>query len=360
MKECDLQGVLGLFPALESTGGIQASGKVAWQGIIENSNSRPPHDHLFCYGDGGVGDGWRSGAPAVFAPSKLGAVVTAFKAQWHGRRILIWHLGLLRLLPFFRAKRAEVILFLHGIEAWRRQDLLSRTLLRGVDLFLSNSDYTWRRFVRENPSLAHAPHRTVHLGIESPVNGGLPAPGPRPAALMLGRLLKSEDYKGHREMIGAWPDVLKRIPEAELWVAGEGDLRGELERLAAGCGVSGNVRFWGQVSEAKKEELLAQCRCLALPSRGEGFGLVYLEAMRMGRPCLISTLDAAREVVNPPEAGLAVDLARPQQLAEAVGRLLTPSPHWDKWSAQARQRYESFFTAEHFQRRLISALRSAS
>jgi glycosyltransferase involved in cell wall biosynthesis len=110
------------------------------------------------------------------------------------------------------------------------------------------------------------------------------------------------------------------------------------------------------VSEDEKQNLLARCRCLALPSRSEGFGLVYLEAMRLGRPCLVSTLDAGREVVNPPEAGLAANPDSPQPLAEAVCRLLTSGPEWNQWSMQARRRYEDYFTARHFQERHLQAL----
>jgi glycosyltransferase involved in cell wall biosynthesis len=93
-----------------------------------------------------------------------------------------------------------------------------------------------------------------------------------------------------------------------------------------------------------------------MPSRGEGFGLVYLEAMRQGRPCLVGDSDGGREVVNPPEAGLAVDPGDPLQLAAAVTRLLTPGPEWDRWSLQARRRYEDGFTAQHFRQRLNEAL----
>jgi phosphatidylinositol alpha-1,6-mannosyltransferase len=114
------------------------------------------------------------------------------------------------------------------------------------------------------------------------------------------------------------------------------------------------------VPDAEKERLLRRARCLALPSRGEGFGLVYLEAMRLGRPCLVSSLDAGREVVNPPEAGLAADPRRPAELAAAVARLLAASdPEWRAWSAQARARYERGFTAAHFQERLVEALTAA-
>ena len=78
--------------------------------------------------------------------------------------------------------------------------------------------------------------------------------------------------------------------------------------------------------------------------------------MRMGRPCIVSRMDAGTEVVNPPEAGLAVDLSRPAETAAAVVRLLTPGADWDRMAAAARCRYESRFTAAHYEQRLLGSL----
>jgi phosphatidylinositol alpha-1,6-mannosyltransferase len=249
-----------------------------------------------------------------------------------------------------------VILFLHGIEAWPRQDVLTRRLLQNVHLILSNSDYTWARFVACNPEVANTQHQTVHLGAGESLQGATPCPSPSPVVLMVGRLNKDENYKGHRQMIEAWPLVLKRVPSAELWIVGDGSLRPHLEEIAREGAAGGSVRFYGQVPDAEKDRLIAQSRCLALPSRGEGFGLVYLEAMRQGRPCLVSNLDAGREVVNPPEAGLEVDPTDPQGILAAVERLLTPGSEWDNWSARARARYENNFTSAQFQQRFLSAV----
>lgn len=344
--------LLGLFPALEVPGGVQTSGKVAWEGI----QNRGFKAYLFCYGTDEAGDNYRGDKNAIHVFSKFNAIAKALRKRWAVQRILVWHIGLLKLLPFLRAPDAKVLLFLHGIEIWRPQGWLTRALLRQVDLFISNSDYTWQRFIQANPECKDMPCQTVHLGISEPLNDKIPAPDVVPAALMLGRMVQSEDYKGHWEMINAWPLVLKHIPEAELWVAGDGDRRLELEDLVRKQGLESKVHFLGWVSEEKKQELLGRCRCLALPSRGEGFGLVYLEAMRMGRPCLASNQDAGREVVNPPEAGLAVNQDDPEALAAALYLLLSEGEEWDTWSREARQRYEHYFTAEHFQRRLIEAL----
>jgi glycosyltransferase involved in cell wall biosynthesis len=333
--------VVGLFPSLEtdSVGGVQASGREAWSAIVTqvgNQRAKP-----VCYEHG---------------TSRLKAVVRALRTGKRPAVVLVWHIHLLKLLPFLAHSDARVILFLHGIEAWLEQDGVTCYLLKKVDMFLSNSEHTWARFVECNPAFGGMQHRTVHLGAGSGLTMASPSPSSSPAVLMIGRLDKGEAYKGHGQMIEAWPRVLERTPDARLWIAGGGDLRRRLEALARDHALNGSVRFFGQVSELEKEQLIGQSRCLALPSRGEGFGLVYLEAMRMGRPCLVSDADAGREVVNPPEAGLAVDPDDPQQVADAVQRMITPGSEWDDWSRRARARYEARFTAEHFRQRLVNAL----
>lgn len=345
--------VLGLFPYFgpDAIGGAQLSGRLGWEGLRAVASG-----DLFCYGPGLAGATLPGG---VVATSRGAALRLALTPRRRPTAVLIWHLSLLRLLPLFRVGRARVSVMLLGIEAWRHHDPLTRLMLGRVDQFLSISDHTWRRFLDFYPDLAHRPHRTVYLGLGEPAAGPPPPPADPPTALIVGRLARGEEYKGHHELIAAWPGVRKRIPSAQLWVAGDGDLRPDLEAETYAHGVADSVRFWGLVSEERKAELIAASRCLAMPSRGEGFGLVYLEAMRLGRPCLVSSCDAGREVVAPPEAGLAANPSDPAALADALCRLLTDGPEWAAWSAQARSRYERQFTARHFQARLNAAVLSS-
>jgi phosphatidyl-myo-inositol dimannoside synthase len=340
--------VLGLFPRFSSDhlGGIQESARVAWQAI-----SNAAETELICYA--------RKNGNQSFDESGDGSRVTAIFSAASKQRspdiVLIWQAGLIKLLPFLRSNPHRTALFLHGIEVWRNPNWLTRRLTQSVDLFLSNSLHTWNRFISYNPSLASVPHQIIPLGINTPVSSVTMDPA-GPIALMLSRLLKCEDYKGHREVIGAWPTVLQSQPEAELWIAGDGNLKPELEQIVRTAGLESKIKFLGEITEERKQQLLTGSRCLVMPSRGEGFGLVYLEAMRLGRPCLVSTLDAGREVVNPPEAGLAVDPNNREGLARALNRLLSPGQEWTRWSEQARCRYEGNFTAKHFQDRLLRAL----
>jgi phosphatidylinositol alpha-1,6-mannosyltransferase len=350
---------IGVFPAFASTnfGGLEESALLAAQ-VLDNMNRQRRETvspAFLCYGAGAEAvDDKRT----VLAPSRSQAIWKTLRHKWTGETLLVWHIDLLKLLPCFRLPDAKVVLFLHGIEAWRRQSYYLRRLLNRVDVVLSNSQHTWDRFIAINPHLAPRRHEVVHLGVGEPVAGRRSLPSNTPAALMIGRMDRREDYKGHREMIAAWPAVVRRIPDAELWITSTGNLEAELQQVARASSVHDRIRFFGRVSVEKKQDLLCQCRCLALPSRGEGFGLVYLEAMRIGRPCLVSTVDAGREVVNPPEAGLAVDPSNFDELAGAVCRLLTAGPEWEGFSERAQQRYNGQFTAAGFQQRLFQALTS--
>jgi phosphatidylinositol alpha-1,6-mannosyltransferase len=323
---------------------------VAWE-AISKASSNNGGARLVMYGERQAS--WNR--DVVTARSRLAAIVLALRARSAARTVLVWHLDLVKLLPFVRRPGARVLIYLHGVEAFRSLNWITRRAVLPSDIFLSNSDYTWSRFVTANPVFSGARHATVPLGLNSPAPAVVPIASP-PAALMVGRLRRDEDYKGHREVIASWKTVREKLPGAELWIVGEGDLRPVLERAVQDRGLAGSVRFLGEVSDAEKDDLLRRCRCFAMPSAGEGFGLVYVEAMRGGRPCLVSTLDAGREVVNPPEAGLAVDPRRPDEVADALVRLLTPGPGWDRWSEGGRARYASRYTRAHFERRLMEAL----
>ncbi len=354
MKTCNRK-ILGLFPYFgpKEIGGVQASARIAWAAVAQESNGDAT---LFTYAEKNIVErGWTTPQTLVVC-SKLEAIRNAISRTWDPDLVFIWHLGLIKLLPFFRLSNVRVVQVLLGIESWKNCDWFTQKQLDRVDLFLTISDHTWHAFLKNNSRYAMKPHQTIRLGIGSPIDRTVRQPQRPPVALMVGRLLRSESYKGHRQVIEAWPDVLRRCSEAQLWIAGDGDLRVDLERTVAQLNLSASVRFLGQVSEDRKEELIEKCHCLLMPSLAEGFGLVYLEAMRLGRPCLVGSGDAGKEVVNPPEAGLAADPDQREVLTEAICSLIAEGSRWQQWSIQARRRYETNYTASHFQERLLAAL----
>src|SRR6185369_612703 len=117
------------------------------------------------------------------------------------------------------------------------------------------------------------------------------APGPPPAqcppvVLVVTRLTLADRYKGVEHLIGAMSAVRAAVPGATLRIIGRGDDLSRLQALRDQLGLKNAVEFLGYVDDARLAAELRTCRLFALPSKKEGFGLVFLEAMAHGRPCL--------------------------------------------------------------------------
>jgi glycosyltransferase involved in cell wall biosynthesis len=141
-------------------------------------------------------------------------------------------------------------------------------------------------------------------------------------------------------------------------IAGDGDDRPRLERKAQALGVGARIVFTGFTSEATLEELYRRSAALVLPSRGEGFGLVYLEAMRAGKPVVAARGSAAEEIVLDGETGRLVDPADREELAAALADLLSEPERATTLGAAGRERWRTEFSYDRYERRLHAALAS--
>lgn len=124
---------------------------------------------------------------------------------------------------------------------------------------------------------------------------------PVPTFAYLGRLKR---YKGVDLVLRAFARV--GHPDARLEIAGAGDYRPALERLAARLALGERVRFLGRVSEAEKLDLLRRAWALAFASPKEGWGITNLEAAACGTPVVASDSPGIRESVRPGETGYLV------------------------------------------------------
>jgi phosphatidylinositol alpha-1,6-mannosyltransferase len=147
-------------------------------------------------------------------------------------------------------------------------------------------------------------------------------------------------------------EALAGIPEARLVVAGDGDDRARLQAKAAGLGMADRVLFTGFTSEATLMELYRRCAAFAMPSRGEGFGLVYLEAMRAGKPVLAARGSAAEEIVVDGTTGLLADPDDREELRDALGRLLGYPGEARRMGEAGFERWRRELGAERFRERL--------
>lgn len=297
----------------------------------------------------------------VFAGSRGAMLVAAAATLKRYDMVFATHLGLSPVARLLRAPRERRYHFLHGVECWRDLPLRTHAGLVGVARFLSNSAFTHRRFLEYNPSYGVIPNQVCWLGAPQEHVAYEAAPegdGGELSVLIVGRIVGEERYKGHEQLISIWPEVRRQFPTARLDIVGDGNagpaLRAEAERL--GLLQEGAVRFWGQLPDADLRERYRRCAIFAMPSRGEGFGLVYLEAMAFGKPCLASLDDAASEVVKDGETGLLVPYSDRERMRLALSRLLESSELRARMGQAGRERVLTCFTETHFGDRLWKAL----
>jgi phosphatidylinositol alpha-1,6-mannosyltransferase len=264
-------------------------------------------------------------------------------------------------LPAPRPATRRTAIFVHGIELATAQRGSRASALRGAWRVLTNSRTTAERVEALFPQLRER-IRPVLLCIE-PERIALwekerraPPPPREPAALIVGRMWSDERGKGHDQLLEAWPAVHRRVPGAQLWVVGEGDDATRLGAKARDLGVAESVRFLGRVGDAELGALYRRAALFTMPSRQEGFGLSYAEALWHGLPCIGSTADAAAEVIRDGKTGLLVPYADVPALGEAVASLLADPDRRQRMGAAGACDARERFVYERFRADLLSAL----
>jgi phosphatidylinositol alpha-1,6-mannosyltransferase len=183
----------------------------------------------------------------------------------------------------------------------------------------------------------------------------VPEIGPR-AVLVVARMESSERYKGHDQLLEVWPRVVARVPDARLVFVGSGDDEVRLRSKAASLGLQHQVIFTGFVSSPVRTALYQRAWALAMPSRGEGFGVVYLEAMAQGLPCIGSVHDAARDVIEDGTTGFLVDQSDLGSIADRLCYLLTNDAARRAMGTMARHRTQTRFSYGQFRERFLGLL----
>ena len=272
--------------------------------------------------------------------------------SWPRGDIVCLHLRLAPIAQILARGSGQVTMVLVGIEAWRRLRRSERLALERADRIVAISAHTLRRFRETNPSFAETEISVCHLGASAPPPAR-PAEETAPFALVVGRMARAERYKGHDLLVEVWPRVTALCPEARLVVAGDGDDRARLEAGAAK--LNGAVRFTGRVSDAELAALYRDCAFFVMPSRDEGFGLVFLEAMRAGKAC-IGAGGAPSELIEDGVTGFVVDPGDPEDLVKASVRLFQDPALADRLGRAGAERWHRDFTEEAFAARFRALL----
>ena len=289
--------------------------------------------------------------------SKLRFLRQAAACSHGAARLLCGHLHQLpiawllqRIFPDLR-----YYLIAHGIEVWRPYSDLETLALRRAHRILCVSEYTRRKMLRFCPGLD--PTRLIVLPntldpwfTPGPAARHSLAPAGTPRILTVARLSSADTYKGVDTLIEALPLLRREFPQARLRVVGKGDDLPRLRALSHHHRVAGAVDFTGGITDEELHAEYTACDLFALPSRKEGFGLVYLEAMTYGKACLGARAGGAPEVIND-RVGALAEYGNISEIAAALSDLV----RHPRDPASVR-RHAAGFAFPAFQQRLAAAL----
>ena len=229
----------------------------------------------------------------------------------------------------------------HGFNTFRERRAFAfadRGLARLTHLHIAISAGL-ARYLAEVEGLDISRFEIVHYGIAP---GDEPPPVPRePRLVCVGRLVP---IKGHDTLLRSFAAATESVPGLTLEIAGDGPLRGELEALAAQLGVTGAVTFAGRVG--RTEPVYERAAVVVVPSRGEGFGMVALEAAERGRAVIASAVGGLPEIVEDGTTGLLVPPDDVERLAGALAGLAADGDRAARLGAAGRKRALREFTLD--------------
>jgi phosphatidyl-myo-inositol dimannoside synthase len=273
--------------------------------------------------------------PAVH--NKLAYAAKALSKLPATGRVDVIYCGHINMMPvavlLARLSGASLWLQIHGIDAWEQPSRLIQWSVSQADLVTAVSRYTRRRFLSwasVAPEKIKVLPNTIHDRF---------SPGPKSLALLdrfslhgkkvlltVSRLAASERYKGHDRVINALPRVLAICPDARYLVVGDGDDRPRLEDLAHRKGVADKVIFAGHVAEDELVDHFRLGDVFVMPSSGEGFGIVYLQAAACGTQLIAGKIDGSVDALADGALGRLVDPHDEHALADAIADALLAEP----------------------------------
>jgi len=245
---------------------------------------------------------------------------------------------------------------------WLPVRVLSRWLWRQADAGIAISEAI-RRFAIAYEGVSPQKIHTIHYGLDpasvhAPPDArtrlrqelGLPADAP-----LVGSVCRLIEQKGLDNALDGFAQVVAEFPAAHYAIAGDGPLRGALEAQAARLGVADRVHFLGWRADAPA--IFAALDVLLAPSRWEGFGLVFLEAMALGVPVISTRVSAIPEVIADGETGWLVPPDDPAAIAGALRAALADPDERCRRGEAGRARLESQFTVDAMVERTLAVYR---
>jgi len=362
---------IGLFPELFEVGGIQQVSRHTGAVVSQEAGKRDVECRLLGLNDAAGQGSFRVGADAYrfqgFGRNKFDLFSYLLRLVPRLDTLYLGHVNLAPLGLLLRLVRPRIKYWVvcHGVEVWQSLPILRRLALRYATGVLSVSAFTAERVVKvqglDPKQVFLLPPSLDPSFLETECGGNsLPIPPTARVILTVGRLIASEPGKGVDTVIRVLPDVLKVVPELFYVVVGGGDLQPRLQELARESSARDHILFVGQLRFEQLKHLFSRSDLFVMPSRQEGFGLVFLEAMALGKPVIAGSFGGAREVVQDGVTGFLVNPDDSELLTRCLVQLLSDDDLRRNMGDAGRQRVEENYTFQRFRDRFARILEAVA
>lgn len=282
-------------------------------------------------------------------------------------RILAWRLR----CPYF--------VFFHGIDVWHPLKLRQRWGLRRVQRILSVSKFTYERFLESNKWAHRLPWQVLHNGLTFVCddsgaishrtalihpNGISKAPI---KVLSVARISAADTffdatsgevrfYKGFQVVSEAVSLLRGKGFEAVYEIVGDGDGSAILREWIASKGFCEFVFLKGKLSDEELTQAYREAGIFVMASEREGFGLVYVEAMRYALPCICVDVGASQEVVEHGKTGLVARHRNPSDLADKIEKMICDATFYQEASKSCMEKANGYYSEHAYKARILAAI----
>lgn len=364
--------VVGLFPDLADVGGVQEASRQTARALQNICAREECSTNFLSLNDRRGPDQFVAGETSFvfrgFKRSKLSFVLSALaSARKNPGIVLAAHPNLA--VPAMWMKRfapqSKTIVMTHGIDVWEPLSASRRSALLSADAVLAPSTYTMKKLT-EIQGVPFGKIRKLPWSLNSDVlqmaeaPASLPSPPagfpPSPVILTVGRWAASERYKGVDELIRAVAQLRESLSDLTLVAIGGGDDLPRLKQIAADESVTSGVMFYEGLSRPELSACYAAADVFALPSTGEGFGFVFLEAMAFGKPVIGVSLGGVTDLVQNGVNGYLVPPNDRSGLIQSLDRVLRDSSLRSELGQNGAQIVRTKYRFESFEDNLAAIL----
>lgn len=272
-----------------------------------------------------------------YSRQKISFVLSSLSKSYKSNVVILSHINLLPVGFCIKliSPKTKLLLFAHGIEVWGPLSAIKKIMLHKCDRILAVSSFTKAKLEKE---LSISPEKILVLNncldpfllpsANKKKNKSLLAQlkldDEAVILLTVTRLSSQEMYKGYDKVLHAVKELLPRYPNLTYILAGKADEaeKKRVNSIIRSLGISRQVRCTGFIPEDELINYFNTADIFIMPSGGEGFGIIFIEAMFYGLPVIAGNKDGSADALLQGRLGMLIDPGNQSAINNALEKML--------------------------------------